>query len=101
MRYTNEGLTLVHETYKTLALKEDRMRNRNVSIMVGLQPPNPHNLVSGKYRVDGGPIQSLHASQKKTDYSENRQQFEATFRDLRVGQVVDYVITGSCEGRRS
>ncbi len=100
MVYVNDGLTLAYDTPNTSGLQWVQSQNSDVSVTAILKPANPSNVVTIRYRVNGGLVQDLRAIMGQTDYVKDAQHFHATFPNFRLGQIVDYAVTGSCAGRQ-
>jgi hypothetical protein len=68
--------------------------------VVGAQPANPTNSLLVRYRVDGGPVQSVPGREVRTDYDRGIQYFAVVFPPFPNGDVVEYSPVLSCGGRR-
>jgi hypothetical protein len=100
MRDSHEGLTLWYGTEDAPAPNGVETGRTSIVVTVGVHPANPSNVVSIRYRVDGGPAQSVPARLVRTDYAVQSQYFTATFPDFRAGEVVEYRPILECAGRR-
>lgn len=100
MVHVNDGLTLVYDTPDASVPQGVQTQNSGMSVTAILKPPSPSNVVTIRYRVNGGHVQNLRAITGRTDYTQNAQHFHATFPAFTLGQTVDYAVTGSCAGRQ-
>ncbi|MEO8325470.1 MAG: DUF3237 domain-containing protein [Nitrospirota bacterium] len=100
MVHVNDGLTLVYDTPDAPVPQGVQTQTGDISLTAILKPPSPGNVVTIRYRVNGGPIYNLRAVEGHTDYKQNAQHFRATFPTFTLGQSVDYAVAGSCVGRR-
>jgi hypothetical protein len=98
---TNDGLSLWYGTPDARAPDHDGVAPRKgASVVVGVHPANPTNVVKLRYRVDGGPPQVIPGRSVRTDYERQVQYFSATFPEFATGDVVEYVPVFSCGGRQ-
>src|SRR6266851_87183 len=101
MQLTHDGLTLWYGTPDAPAPLGSEQDRSGVSVTVGASPPNPSNVVDVRYRVDGGPVQTVHALRARTDFSRRADYFHATLPDFWSGDTVAYLPVLSCDGRRT
>ena len=100
MRFDNQLLTLWYGTDDTPSPPEGEVQGRRgVSLTVAVQPPNPCNVVTVRYRVDQGPVQSVRGVRLRTDYVRRVEYHRVEFPDFRVGEQVVYLPTMACAGR--
>jgi hypothetical protein len=101
VNFTHEGLSLWYGTPDALAPDEDAiMPRRGNSIVIGVRPSSPTNGVSVRYRVDGGPAQTLPGRELRTDYQRQAQYFGVSFPPFPTGSVVEYAPMLSNAGRQ-
>lgn len=100
MIYTNDGLTLAFDAPETSVLEGNQFEAGKLSMTVVLNPINPSNVVTVRYRIDGGLEQILRAVVGESNYQNNTQQFHFAFPNLVPGQTVDYSVLGTCAGRQ-
>lgn len=100
MVLVNDGLTLVYDTPEAPLPQGVQTQTSDISVTATLKPPGPGNIVTIRYRVNGGPIHNIRAVEGPIDYRQNAQHFRATFPIFTLGQSVEYAVAGSCAGRR-
>jgi hypothetical protein len=100
MRFEHEQLTLWYGTPDAPAPTAGSIEaRRGVSVTVGVQPPNPSNVVTVQYRVDQGHPQTARGVRLRTDHARGIEYHRATLPDFWSGSRVDYVPNVSCGGR--
>jgi hypothetical protein len=99
VRFSNQGLSLWYGTADAPAPLDCESERRRISVTVAVQPPNPSNAVTVRYRVDGGLLQTVRAVKVRTDYERRVEYHCARFPDFRTGQQVDYLPILTCAGR--
>ena len=100
MRFTNQLLTLWYGTDDAPAPADGRTEPpQDVSVTVAVQPVNPLNTVTIRYRVDGGGAQTLRAVRIGSDLDRNVEYYRAVFPEFRIGELVEYVPVVTCAGR--
>jgi hypothetical protein len=98
---SNEGLSLWYGTPDAHAPDDDAVLPRSdVSLVIGVRPPNPTNNVSVRYRVDGGQPQTLPGRELRSDYQRQAQYYAVTFPSFPVGSLVEYSPQLSNAGRQ-
>ncbi|HEX6277913.1 MAG TPA: DUF3237 domain-containing protein [Polyangiaceae bacterium] len=95
-----DGLTLWYGTPDAPAPGREVPNGQPVSIVVGVRPFNPANTVDVRYRLDGGPVKTLHASPLRVDERKDAQYFRANFPALGGAKHVDYCPVAHCGGRQ-
>lgn len=101
MHLSNEGLSLWYGTPDAHAPEDDTVLPRSdVSLVIGVRPPNPTNSVAVRYRVDGGQPQTIPGRELRTDYQRQAQYFAVTFPTFPVGSLVEYAPQLSNAGRQ-
>ena len=90
MRQSNDGLSLWYGTPDAPGPAEAGARRAGSSVVVGVRPPSPANVVDVRYRVDGGVVHHVAAREIETDFARQVQYFRATFPFLPEGSVVEY-----------
>lgn len=100
MRFTNEGLTLWYGTEDAPApLDGSTQLRQGVSVTVAIQPPNPSNVLTLRYRVDQGLVRTARGYRVLIDLDQGIEYQRVTFPDLPTGERVSYVAVASCAGR--
>ena len=100
MRFSNEGLTLWYGTDDASAPADGSTQSRQgVSMTVAIQPPNPSNVLTLRYRVDQGLVRTARGFRVRTDFDRGVEYHRAAFPDLLTGERVSYVAVASCAGR--
>jgi hypothetical protein len=98
---TNDGLSLWYGTPDARAPEYDSIAPRKgASVVVGVHPANPTNVVKVRYRVDRGLPQTVPGREVRTDHERKVQYFAATFPEFVTGDLVEYVPVLSCGGRQ-
>lgn len=98
-QFTHDGLTIWYGTADSPApLDDECCSRRGVSVTVAVEPANPSNTVTIRYRVDDGPIQLLRATRQHASGSNSVEYFRATFPDFWQGRRVEYLPIGNCSG---
>jgi hypothetical protein len=98
---TNEGLSLWYGTPDAPAPFDDEvMPRRGASLVLGVQPPNPTNAVLVRYRVNGGPVQTVPGREVGNDYDRGVQYFVVAFPAFPTGDLVEYSPLLTCAGRQ-
>jgi hypothetical protein len=101
VNFSHEGLSLWYRTADAPAPEEDAvLPRRGASLVVGVQPANPTNSVSVRFRVDGGAVRSVPGRELRTDYHKRAQYFAVSFPAFPTGNVVEYAPQLSCGGRQ-
>jgi hypothetical protein len=100
VKHTHDGLTLWYGTPDAPAPIGDVVSPSGASIVVGVHPANPSNVVHAKYRLDGGVIQIAPGRLLTTDDAHQSQYFVVPFPNLPPGSVVDYGPSLGCAGRQ-
>lgn len=100
MQFTHEGLRLWYGTDDAPAPVNQESSRQGISITVGVNPPSTSNVVSVRYRVNGGIVRTFSLRRTTTDYTRAKQYFCATFPDFWDGDRVDYLVILSCDGRQ-
>ena len=101
MKLTSDGLTLWYGTPDAPAPGDDGIVPRDkASLIVGVSPANPTNVLRVQYRVDGGIVQTVPGRDLRTDYARQAQYFAVTFPGFPTGEVVEYSPVFSCGGRQ-
>jgi Protein of unknown function (DUF3237) len=100
LQFTHEGLTLWYGTDDAPSPVSQVSLRQDISITVGVNPPSASNVVSVRYRVNGGIVRTLSARRTTTDYICAKQYFCATFPDFLDGDRVEYLVTLFCDGRQ-
>lgn len=101
-RVTHNGLTLWYDTEGANTPCQRETLPGEVTITVGVQPPQPGNRVVVHYRIDGGPLQTLSAILTSTDYAGAAQYFRARWTGLPAqGAEVRFCPVLSCAGRQA
>jgi len=90
VRQSHDGLSLWYGTPDAPAPPEVGARRAGTSLVVGVRPPSPANVVDVRYRVDGGVVCHVAAREIQTDFARQVQYFRATFPFLPEGRVVEY-----------
>jgi len=90
VRQSNEGLSLWYGTPDAPAPPEVGARRAGTSLVIGVRPPSPANVVEVRYRVDGGVVCHVTAREIQTYFARQVQYFRATFPFLPEGHVVEY-----------
>jgi hypothetical protein len=98
---TNEGLSFWYRTPDAPAPDDDAVvPRRGASIVLGVSPASPANAVLVRYRVDGGPVQTVPGRELRTDYQRQAQYFAVTFPAFHSGAMVEYAPMLTCAGRQ-
>jgi hypothetical protein len=97
---THDGLSLWYGTPDAPAPLGEVMPRTGASLVVGVHPANPTNVVRVRYRVDGGIVQTVPGRELRTDYHRDAQYFAVTFPPFPAGDVVEYSPVLSCGGRQ-
>jgi Protein of unknown function (DUF3237) len=98
---SHEGLSLWYGTADAPAPEEDGvLPRRGASLVVGVQPANPTNSVSVRFRLDGGAVRTVPGRELRTDYQKRAQYFVVSFPAFPTGSVVEYSPQLSCAGRQ-
>jgi len=101
VNFSHEGLSLWYRTADAPAPEEDAvLPRRGASLVVGVQPANPTNSVSVRFRLDGGAVRSVPGRELRTDYQKRAQYFVVAFPAFPTGSVVEYSPQLSCGGRQ-
>jgi hypothetical protein len=100
VKHTHDGLTLWYGTPDAPAPLGDVVSPSAASLVVGVNPTNPSNVVHAKYRVDGGVIQIAAGRLLRTDDAHQTQYFVVPFPILPPGSVVEYGAALGCVGRQ-
>jgi hypothetical protein len=101
LKLTNDGLSLWYCTPDAPTPFEDEVVPREgVSLVVAVQPANPTNGLSVRYRVDGGLVQTAPGREIRTDYGRNVQYFAVALPDFVTGTLVEYSPVLTCGGRQ-
>ena len=100
MNLTHEGLSLWYGTPDTPAPIDEVAPRSGPSLVVGVRPANPTNAVLVRYRVDGGPVQTVPGRELRTDYERDAQYFAVRFPAFPTGDTVEYSPTLTCAGRQ-
>jgi hypothetical protein len=69
-------------------------------ITAGVQPPSASNSVAVRYRINGGPPQTVAAGFQRHDIVRKAQYFSAKLCGLKAGDWVDYLPICRCPGRQ-
>ena len=101
VRLAYDGLKLWYGTPDAPAPDGTTEQRRGVSVTVGVQPANPSNAVSVRYRVDGRGVETVSAPLVASEFQNRAQYFRAAFPTFWSGETVEYVPVVSCEGRRA
>jgi hypothetical protein len=101
VRLAHDGLELWYGTPDAPAPDGTTEQRQGVSVTVGVQPANPSNAVSVRYRVDGRGVETVSAPLVANEYQNRAQYFRAAFPTFWSGETVEYVPVVSCEGRRA
>jgi hypothetical protein len=101
MQLAHDGLTLWYGTPDAPAPLDSEEDRSQLSVTVGAMPSNPSNTVSVRYRVDGGPVQTVHARRTQTDFSRRADYFQASLPNIWSGDTVTYLPILTCAGRRA
>jgi hypothetical protein len=101
VRLAHDGLELWYGTPDAPAPDGMTEQRDGVSVTVGVQPANPSNAVSVRFRVDGRATETVSAPLLANDFQKRRQYFRATFPTFWSGETVEYLPVVSCEGRRA
>jgi hypothetical protein len=100
MRFTSDHLTLWYGTDDAPAPLDGSVQGRQgVSVTVAVQPPNPSNVVSVRYRVDGGSPRTAPGVLLRTDFQRGIEYHRTVLPDFRSGDRVSYLPALSCAGR--
>jgi hypothetical protein len=100
MRFTNEQLTLWYGTADARAPTDGAIEaRRGVTVTVGIEPPSPSNVVTVRYRVDDGQLQTARGIHLATDHDRGIEYHRTVLPDFWTGQRVSYVPVVSCAGR--
>jgi hypothetical protein len=99
VKYTHDGLTLWYGTPDAPAPLGDVVPPSGASIVVGVHPASPSNVVQVRYRVNGGPTRIAAGRWLSTDEAHQSQYFVVPFPNLVPGSVVDYGPFLGCAGR--
>lgn len=100
MEFTHDGLSIYYGTPDAPApLNDESCGRRDVSVTVAMRPANPSNVVTIRYRVDGGPVSQLRAVRRHSNGPAEVEYFHATFPEFWQGERVEYLPVGSCAGR--
>ena len=98
-RFTNDQLTLWYGTADAPAPTDGAIEaRRGVSVTVGIQPPSPSNVVTVRYRVDDGQLQTARGIHLATDHDRGIEYHRTVLPDFWTGQRVSYVPVLSCAG---
>jgi len=101
MNLSYEGLRLWYGTPDAPAPGDEGVVPRKgASLVVGVAPPSPINVVLLRYRVDGGVVQTLTGRELRTDYERQAQYFAVAFPPFVTGNLVEYEPVLSCGGRQ-
>jgi hypothetical protein len=101
VRLAHDGLEMWYATPDAPAPDGTTEQRQGVSVAVGVQPANPSNAVSVRYRVDGRAIETVSAPLVAHDFKKQTQYFRATFPTFWSGESVEYLPVVSCQGRRA
>jgi hypothetical protein len=101
VQLAHDGLELWYATPDAPAPDGTTEQRQGVSVTVGVQPANPSNAVSVRYRVDGRAIETVSAPLVANDFQTQTQYFRATFPTFWSGESVEYLPVVSCHGRRA
>jgi hypothetical protein len=96
----HDGLQLWYDTPDAPAPPAQVRFGNAASLTVGVQPASPINMVTVRYRVDGGRVRTLDAREIRTNYQTETQYFRADFPSGLAGTRVDYCPVASCAGRQ-
>jgi hypothetical protein len=101
VKLTHDGLSVWYGTPDAPAPGDEGIVAREgTSLVVGAHPANPTNSVLGRYRVDGGPVQTVPGRELRTDYDRQAQYFLVAFPPFPVGDLVEYSVVLGCGGRQ-
>jgi hypothetical protein len=102
VRLSHDQLTLWYGTPDAPAPFDDGIEPRQgVTVTVGVEPRNPSNSVSLRYRVDQGPVQTTRAVRVRTNFAQNVEYYRAVFPEFRTGERVSYLPILTCAGRHA
>jgi hypothetical protein len=100
VRLTNQLLTLWYATEDAPAPAEgDTCGRTGIVVTVAAQPANPSNIVTIRYRVDGGSAHTLRAVRVGGGPAVGVEYHRAVFPEFRSGNRVEYVPVLSCSGQ--
>jgi hypothetical protein len=92
MEYTNQGLKWWYGTPDAPAPLDGVVQpRRGNTVVVGVQPTDPLNVVTVHYRVDEGPLRTVRAIRFKEDLTRKTEYFRAHLPDFWRGNVVTYL----------
>lgn len=101
MNVSHDGLSLWFGTPDAPGPFDDEVVPRaGISLIVGVHPANPTNLVQVSYRVDRGLTQTVPGRELRTDFARGTQYFLVAFPRFVSGEVVEYWPLFSCGGRQ-
>jgi hypothetical protein len=105
MRFDNQGIALWYSTSDAPAPAGSvgvppGGNLANLSITVGVAPPDPSNTVQVRYRVNGGAASTILAAFLRADGTRRAQYFRVWLPQLRHGDQVEYTASCHCVGRQ-
>lgn len=101
MEYTYQGLKVWYGTPDAPAPLDNEVQpRRGNSVVVGVQPAGPLNVVMVQYCVDDGPVRTVRAIKFKEDLTRKTEYFRAQLPDFWRGHVVTYLPVVSAVNRR-
>jgi hypothetical protein len=101
LKLTNDGLSLWYCTPDAPTPFDDEVVPREgASLVIAVQPANPTNTLSVRFRVDGGLVQTASGREIRTDYDRNVQYFAVSFPAFVTGELVEYAPVLTCGGRQ-
>ncbi|HSH81375.1 MAG TPA: neuraminidase-like domain-containing protein [Herpetosiphonaceae bacterium] len=100
MRFDHDGMTLWYNTPDAPSPSGHVAAGTDVTVTIGVQPPDASHRIEMLYRIDGGETQVLAATWLRNDVVRGTQYFQVRFPSLRVGDTVEYFVVCRCAGRQ-
>src|SRR4051794_6115632 len=105
MRFENDGMALWYGTPDAPAPLDTvsaatGSNQANVDLTVAVQPASASNSVFVRFRINGGPPQTIAAGFLQHDVFQKAQYFSVAFPTLQVADKVDYIAICQCPGRQ-
>ncbi len=100
MNLSHDGLSLWYGTADAPAPSGCGGDVDAASLTIGVAPAHVFNVVSVRYRTQGGAVRTLPAFEVRTDHRRDIQYFKARFPDTLRGKRVEYCPVVTCSGRQ-
>lgn len=70
------------------------------SVIIGIQPPDASHHLQVRFRVNGGPVETITANWLRNDLARRAQYYKAQLPTFRAGDVVEYSVVCHCAGKQ-